>query len=131
MIDAGADAVIGHGPHVLRGIEFYRGRLIAYSLGNFATYRGFNLSGPARHHRRAAAGVLGIDRTLQRGAPGADDAASPGGPRTRSGPRGVHLVRQLSAEDFGATAAVISETGRDPPAAIACLRLPYRSRPAY
>jgi len=29
VIDAGADAVIGHGPHVLRGMEFYRGRLIA------------------------------------------------------------------------------------------------------
>ena len=46
VIDAGADAVVGHGPHVLRGIEFYRGRPIAYSLGNFLTYRGFNLSGP-------------------------------------------------------------------------------------
>jgi hypothetical protein len=46
VIDAGADAVIGHGPHVLRGMEFYRGHLIAYSLGNFLTYRGFNLDGP-------------------------------------------------------------------------------------
>ena len=46
VIDAGADAVIGHGPHVLRGIEFYRGKPIAYSLGNFLTYRGFNLAGP-------------------------------------------------------------------------------------
>ena len=36
VIDAGADLVVGHGPHVLRGMEFYRGRLIAYSLGNFA-----------------------------------------------------------------------------------------------
>ena len=34
-IDAGAHAVIGHGPHVLRGIEIYRGRPIFYSLGNF------------------------------------------------------------------------------------------------
>lgn len=34
-IDAGADAVIGHGPHFLRGIEIYRGRPIFYSLGNF------------------------------------------------------------------------------------------------
>ncbi|MEP6474965.1 MAG: CapA family protein, partial [Gemmatimonadota bacterium] len=47
VIDAGADLVVGHGPHVLRGIEFYRGHLVAYSLGNFATYRGFNLAGPA------------------------------------------------------------------------------------
>jgi len=35
-IDAGADAIIGHHPHVLQGIEFYRGRPILYSLGNFA-----------------------------------------------------------------------------------------------
>jgi hypothetical protein len=36
VVDAGADLVVGHGPHVLRGLEFYKGRLIAYSLGNFA-----------------------------------------------------------------------------------------------
>ena len=34
-VDAGADAVIGHGPHVLRGIEVYDGKPIFYSLGNF------------------------------------------------------------------------------------------------
>jgi poly-gamma-glutamate synthesis protein (capsule biosynthesis protein) len=35
-VDAGADLVLGHHPHVLQGLELYRGRLIAYSLGNFA-----------------------------------------------------------------------------------------------
>ena len=35
MIDAGADLVVGHHPHILQGIEQYRGRYIAYSLGNF------------------------------------------------------------------------------------------------
>lgn len=35
MIDAGADVVVGHGPHVLRGIEIYKGKPIFYSLGNF------------------------------------------------------------------------------------------------
>ncbi|RWQ46230.1 CapA family protein [Mesorhizobium sp.] len=35
LIDAGADAYIGHGPHLLRGLEIYRGRPIFYSLGNF------------------------------------------------------------------------------------------------
>jgi poly-gamma-glutamate synthesis protein (capsule biosynthesis protein) len=35
MIDAGADVVVGHGPHVLRAVELYRGRPILYSLGNF------------------------------------------------------------------------------------------------
>ena len=58
VIDAGADAVVGHGPHVLRGMEFYRGHLIAYSLGNFLTYRGFNLSGPL-----GITGVLQLEST--------------------------------------------------------------------
>ncbi|RSK26769.1 CapA family protein [Bacillus sp. HMF5848] len=35
MIDAGADMIIGSHPHVLQGFEFYKGKLIAYSLGNF------------------------------------------------------------------------------------------------
>src|SRR5206468_5005147 len=65
VINAGADVVVGHGPHVLRGMEFYRGRLIAYSLGNFLTYRGFNLAGPL-----GIAAVLqlefSVDRTLHR-----------------------------------------------------------------
>ena len=45
VIDAGADLVLGSGPHVPRGVEVYQGRLIAYSLGNFATYGRFSLSG--------------------------------------------------------------------------------------
>ena len=46
VVDAGADVVIGHGPHVLRGMEWYQGQLIAYSLGNFAGYKVFALGGP-------------------------------------------------------------------------------------
>ena len=34
-VEAGVDAFIGHGPHILRGIEIYRGKPIFYSLGNF------------------------------------------------------------------------------------------------
>ena len=55
MIDAGADVFVGHGPHVLRGIEIYKGKPILYSLGDFIfqndtldrlpaeNYRQFNL----------------------------------------------------------------------------------------
>lgn len=43
VIDAGADIVIGHGPHVPRAVDIYKGKFIAYSLGNFATYGRFNL----------------------------------------------------------------------------------------
>ncbi|MBI5904010.1 MAG: CapA family protein [Deltaproteobacteria bacterium] len=46
-VDAGADLVLGHGPHVPRAIEIRNGKLIAYSLGNFAVYSMFNIKGPA------------------------------------------------------------------------------------
>lgn len=45
VIDAGADLVIGHGPHVLRAFEIYKNKFIAYSLGNFLTYGNMNISG--------------------------------------------------------------------------------------
>jgi len=47
VVEAGADLVLGHGPHVPRAIEVYRGKLIAYSLGNFAVYSMFNIKGPS------------------------------------------------------------------------------------
>jgi poly-gamma-glutamate capsule biosynthesis protein CapA/YwtB (metallophosphatase superfamily) len=44
-IDAGADIVFGHGPHVTRTVDLYNDRFIAYSLGNFCTFRGINIAG--------------------------------------------------------------------------------------
>lgn len=45
VIDAGADLVLGHGPHVTRAVELYKNKFIAYSMGNFNTYGMFNLKG--------------------------------------------------------------------------------------
>lgn len=110
VIDAGADGVVGHGPHVLRGIEFYRGKPIAYSLGNFLTYRGFNLAGP-----------LGLTGVLQLEA-GADLAwrrarfvpmvqLPRGGPVPDPARAALDLIRTLSREDFGDSAARFSDDG--------------------
>lgn len=44
-IDNGADVVYGHGPHVVRAVEVYNRRFIAYSLGNFCTPYGISLAG--------------------------------------------------------------------------------------
>jgi capsule synthesis protein PGA_cap len=110
VIDAGADAVIGHGPHVLRGMEFYRGRLIAYSLGNFLTYRGFNLDGPL-----GITGVLrlefAVDRTLRRARLVPMVQLPRRGPAPDPDGTAIQLVRTLSREDFGPTAAQISPSG--------------------
>lgn len=45
MIDAGADILLGHGPHVTRAIEIYKERFITYSMGNFCTYDRVNIQG--------------------------------------------------------------------------------------
>ncbi len=45
MIDAGADVIFGHGPHVLRAVDLYKDRFIIYSLGNFCTYSRMKVSG--------------------------------------------------------------------------------------
>ena len=45
LIDNGADLVLGHGPHVPRAMELYKGKLIAYSLGNFVGYRTLSTRG--------------------------------------------------------------------------------------
>jgi poly-gamma-glutamate capsule biosynthesis protein CapA/YwtB (metallophosphatase superfamily) len=45
MVDAGADILLGHGPHVTRAIEVYKNRFICYSMGNFCTYDMVSISG--------------------------------------------------------------------------------------
>jgi hypothetical protein len=91
-------------------MEFYRGRLIAYSLGNFATYRGFNLAGPL-----GITGVLQLefspDRTLQAARLVPMLQVPRQGPFPDPDSAALHLVRRLSAEDFGATGALITESG--------------------
>jgi len=110
VIDAGADAVVGHGPHVLRGVEFYKGRPIFYSLGNFATYRGFNLAGP-----------LGVTAVLQLNLSGEGKFEGarmvpllqiPGtGPAPDSTAQATTLINQVTALDFPGTGARLKPDG--------------------
>jgi hypothetical protein len=110
VIDAGADLVLGHGPHVLRGMEVYKDRLIAYSLGNFATYGWFRLEAETAltiilEARLAAdgkfvGGKLHSARQEGRGIPVVDTTGT-----------AVKKVRSLSQTDFGAAAPVISDDG--------------------
>lgn len=110
VIDAGADLVVGHGPHVLRGIEFYRGKPIAYSLGNFATYRGFNVDG-VRGVTAVLQVELGGDGRFVRGRL-VPMAQVPGrGPWPDATNAAITLVRELGAADFGADAAHLADDG--------------------
>jgi poly-gamma-glutamate capsule biosynthesis protein CapA/YwtB (metallophosphatase superfamily) len=117
-IDAGADVVIGHGPHVLRGMEFYKGKLIAYSLGNFAGGgKTLSSNGVLKY-----AGILHVslnrDGTYAGGQFLSTYLSATGVPtRDKAGERGRQLDKELSADDFGATAAKIDGDGRiSPPA---------------
>ncbi|MEV5693431.1 CapA family protein [Micromonospora globbae] len=117
MIDAGADLIVGHGPHVLRGMEFYKGRLIAYSLGNFAG-GGNSLSNTGR---LGWGGVLKVslrpDGTFVGGSFTSTYMNGAGKPTLDRGDRGLGLVRQLTRSDFPKTGARFDEDGRIRPPA--------------
>ncbi|NNF40764.1 MAG: CapA family protein [Woeseiaceae bacterium] len=114
-VDAGADLVIGHGPHVVRGMERYKDRLIAYSLGNFATYYGISV-----------AGIKGIAPILTTTVDGsgafieADIVSTiqlrPAGPSVDPKNRALDLTRGLSIEDFGEPGLEFLPDGRVVPA---------------
>lgn len=110
VIDAGADLVLGHGPHVMRGLEIYKDRLIAYSLGNFATYGWFQLAGETAMSMilettldaegRFISGKINSVKLEGRGIPVLETT----GASTR-------LVRSLSTADFGQNAPKIADDG--------------------
>ena len=109
-VDAGADLVLGHGPHVLRGMEIYKGRLIVYSMGNFCTYGWFTLSGST-----ALTAVfdikLDLDGRFLRGRLFAGRQVEPGGPVPDANGEAIRVVRDLSVADFGADAPIIADDG--------------------
>ena len=107
-IDSGASLVIASGPHVLRGMEFYRSHLIAYSLGNFARYYNFSTAG-----NRGISAILRV--TLS--ATGTFQSARlypvyfTAQGRPLPGGDAISFVSQLSVEDFGRSAAHILPSG--------------------
>ena len=113
---AGADLVVGSGPHVLRGKGWYRGRLIAYSVGNFLGNGTLSLAGPngvsavlqvkLRPNGSWGGGRIVPTRLVSPGVPTLD--------RTRTA---LDEVRSLSKEDFGRNAIRVLGSGTlGPPA---------------
>jgi hypothetical protein len=102
--------VLGSGPHVMRALELYRDRLIAYSLGNFATYYGISVNGI-----RGTSGVLTarmaddghfieahFDPTVQ---------IRPGGPQPDPQKRALLQLRDLTREAFPTGNLIVGEDG--------------------
>jgi Bacterial capsule synthesis protein PGA_cap len=110
VINAGASLVVGSGPHVIRGVERYRGRMIAYSLGNFVGY-----------HTLAGGGVLSDSAILRvtLGANGRVLAArwismllNGGLPRPDPGAASARLMTILSRQDFPSDHFTMGSHGR-------------------
>jgi hypothetical protein len=99
MVDAGADLLIGHGPHVVRAAERYKDRLIAYSLGNFATYYGISVAGIKGIAPILNATLDGEGRFVE-GQIVSTVQLRPAGPSIDEKQRALNLMRGLSIEDF-------------------------------
>ena len=110
VIDAGADIVFGHGPHVTRAIDLYKDRFIIYSLGNFATYGRFNLDG--------AAGIAPImkvfvdkDGKFLKGEIIATKQIGEGEPVLDESGEVIEKIKQLTREDVPEARLIINADG--------------------
>ena len=109
MIDAGADIVFGHGPHHTRGVEVYKNRFVAYSMGNFCTY-GMNTTGV-----NGLAPIVKVFTTpkgvfLQAHITSTDQSARLK-VKIDSENRVLQRIQQLTREDFPETNLTISDNG--------------------
>ena len=110
VVDAGADVVFGHGPHVTRAMELYKDRLICYSLGNFCTYGRFNVRGV---NGVAPMVKLEVDDAgkFVRGQVTPIYQMKTHGPKIDPQKRAITLLRDLTKADFPETPLVIGEDG--------------------
>ncbi len=110
VVDAGADLVVGHSPHVMRAMEWYNGRLIAYSMGNFAGYRVLTSTGV-----QGIGGILKVtlrpDGSWVRGSLVPTRMVNRGLPALDPQRQAVTLVRDLSTQDLGPAACPITPAG--------------------
>jgi hypothetical protein len=110
VIDAGASIVLGAGPHVIRGIERYRDRMIAYSLGNFACWDNLGRGGTLSESAILRVTLTPGGRVLGgRWIP--IELIGPGVPHIDKSGASTALVRRLSAADFGSHRWPISASG--------------------
>jgi hypothetical protein len=108
--EAGASMVIGHGPHVLRGIEWVGRTLVAHSLGNLLTYGAFTMTG---YNGRAAVlcATLEADGGVTNAVAHPTKQVPPGFVSADPDSLALGDLRELSMLDFPGTGAVIGTDG--------------------
>ncbi|WKT82685.1 MULTISPECIES: CapA family protein [unclassified Thermosynechococcus] len=110
MIDNGADLILGHGPHVPRALELYKGRLIAYSLGNFVGYQTLSSHGTLGKSLILDVELDGSGRFLQ-GKVIPVRLNAKGIPHIDQNFASVQLIRRLTQADFPNTPLQIERLG--------------------
>jgi len=110
VIDAGADLVLGHGPHVMRGMELYKDHLIVYSMGNFCTYGWFTLAAETALSEIVEI-KIGADGKFISGKINGAHQEGRGGPILDDTGDSIRKVRDLSIADFGTNAPKIADDG--------------------
>ncbi len=110
-VDLGADIVVGHGPHVPRGMEIYKNHLIAYSLGNFCTPFRMGVSGTKGLAPLLVARVRTDNGAFAGGQIHSYRQQERIGPRTDATNEAARLINQLSQADFPQSAPAISPEG--------------------
>ncbi|MGI9343616.1 MAG: CapA family protein [Gammaproteobacteria bacterium] len=100
MVEAGADLLLGHGPHVPRAMEIHNEKLIAYSLGNFATYYGISVSGLKGYAPILVATLDGNGQFVS-GEIVSAIQIRPDGPTIDPRHRAFERIWELTEQDFG------------------------------
>jgi poly-gamma-glutamate capsule biosynthesis protein CapA/YwtB (metallophosphatase superfamily) len=112
VIDAGADLVMGSGPHVLRGFQWYHGHLIAYSLGNFSGYNTLGLD-PYTSVSAILHVTLNARGKFVKGSITPLRLVAPGVPERDPDRTATRYVNSLSRADFSGNGAVrLSAAGK-------------------
>ena len=110
-IDNGADVVYGHGPHVVRCLEVYKGHFIAYSLGNFCTPYGMNLAGVTGYAPVVEIKITSDGKFVE-GQIHSFIQQKGKGPRRDDTNKVAREMRNLTNSDIQNSVINISETGR-------------------
>lgn len=109
-VDAGADIVFGHSPHVCRAMEIYNGHIIAYSLGNFCTPYRMSLTGISGYAPLLEVTVDSNGKFVK-GKIHSFRQAKGCAPKLDSTNAAAKEIRTLSKEDFPQTCPQISDNG--------------------
>ena len=110
-IDNGADVIYGHGPHVVRAMELYKGHFIAYSLGNFCTPYGINIAGVSGYAPVLQLTINSADGTFVKGKINSFIQQRGRGPRLDKQNIVAKEIRSLTKTDFTDPKITISDDG--------------------